>query len=116
MNARRAWQVLGAVALAAASVAFVPLPEALAVGTAAASGTRAFAVFTSAALVALFVVLPFVFRVAGQRPLWLALAAIALAFGAGAYLAAGSAQRTCTARFNGHAVVVGTEWTSAGKT
>ena len=113
MTARRAWQVLGAVVVATVAVVFMPIPEALTV-IGAASSTRLFAVFSSAALVAVFAALPFVLRAGGRRPVWLTLAAVALALGAGAFVAAGSAQRMCTARYDGRAVIVGTEWTPGG--
>jgi hypothetical protein len=113
MTAGRVWQVVGAVAIVAAAVALMPIPEALN-GSGAAS-TRLFTVFTSAALVAVFAVVPFVLRAGGRRPVWLTLAAVALALGAGAFVAAGSVQRMCVGRYDGRAVIVGTEWTPGGE-
>jgi hypothetical protein len=112
---QRLWHVLGAVALAAGIATFVPVPGALA-GVAAMSGTRLFAVLTSAAIAGVIVILPFVLRIGGRRPVWLALAGAALILGAIAFAGAAAAQRACSARYDGHLVIVGTEWTALGET
>ncbi len=109
---RRRLAVVAAAGLAAGAVLLLPLPGALQ-GDGAAS-VRAFAALAAAALVSLAVVPSlFVSRLA-TRPAWLAVAAISLGLGAAAFVFGSAVQRSCTARYDGRSVFVGTEWTALG--
>ncbi len=109
---RRLGFAAGAVALATLAVAVVPPPEGL---DGPAGGTRMFAALASAAVVALAVIPGAVGRTAWRRPLWTGIAVLSLAAGLAAFALSGSVQRTCTARYDGRARMVGTEWTPLGE-
>ena len=114
-RSRRLWLAAGAALLTALAAGVLPLPDGL--DSASAWGTRFFVAVASAALVLLVVLPGAVFRVlTGRRSLWLGVAAALLACGGGAFWTNGSLQHSCTARYDGHTVIVGTEWTALGET
>jgi hypothetical protein len=109
---RRLGLALAAVVLAAVAAAIAPSPAALADGGAG----RAFAALSSAAIVAISI-LPFiVWRGAARPAIWIVTTSVALALGVAAYSGAGYVQRTCTARYAGRPVVIGTQMTPLGAT
>jgi hypothetical protein len=108
------WLAVAAIAVAGIAAAVAPLPPGLADAETGAAST--FAALAAAAIVALSV-LPFiVVRGAGRRPIWLAMAAVALALGVGSFSAGGYAQRACTARYGEKPIIIGTELTTLGAT
>lgn len=112
MNDRRTWLALSVVALATAASALAPQPEGLDV--AQAGSARFFAALITAALVGIAVLPAVLRRTALRRRVWIVVATLSLALGAAAFVAAGSAQRACTARYDGRPTIVGTEWTPLG--
>jgi hypothetical protein len=108
---RRMWLAVAAVLLAGIAAALIPAPAAIA----EEAGARgAFAALASAAIVTL-AVLPFlVWRSAARPKVWVAVAAVSLAFGLGSFSAGGYAQRACTARYAGKTVIIGTDLTPLG--
>jgi hypothetical protein len=110
---RRVWLGVAAVLLAAAAAALAPPPPVLAESNA---GGRSFAALASAAIVGLSI-LPFILWRGTTRPhIWLAAAIAALTLGIGSFSAGGYAQRACTARYAGKAIVIGTEMSTLGAT
>ena len=108
------WFASAAIAVAGIAAAAAPSPAGLADAETGSAST--FAALASAAIVAL-AVLPFIVRRgAGRRPIWLTLAAVALALGIASFSAGGYAQRACTARYGGKPVVIGTALTTLGAT
>lgn len=111
---RRFW--LGGAAVTVAAVAAWAMTPPEAVQTGGAGGVRAFALLGTAALVGVGVVPTLSARSATTRRFWAVAAVAALAAGVAAWVAAGSARRTCTARYDGRAAVVGTQLTELGAT
>ncbi len=109
---RRLTLTIAAVMAAAIAAVLLPPPAALADG---GSG-RTFAALASAAIVALSI-LPFVVWRGETRPkMWLVAAAATLALGIAAYVLADAGQRSCTARYAGRPIVIGTQMTPLGAT
>jgi hypothetical protein len=108
---RRTWLAVGAVVLAGIGAALTPFPAAV-----PDAGVRsAFAALASAAIVTL-AILPFVvWRSAARPSIWVAAAAVSLVLGLASFATAGYAQRTCTARYFGTPVIIGTELTPLGR-
>ena len=108
---RRTWLAVGAVVLAGIGAALTPFPAAV-----PDAGVRsAFAALASAAIVTL-AILPFVvWRSAARPTIWVAAAAVSLVLGLASFATAGYAQRTCTARYFGTPVIIGTELTPLGR-
>lgn len=103
---RRTVLVVAGVSFAAIAAGLFPPPAAI-----AGDASRGIAALASAALVA-FATLPLlVWRSAARPALWVAIAIAALAGGIAAFLASASLSRSCTARYAGSAVVIGTELT-----
>jgi hypothetical protein len=111
---RHRWIAIVAVVSTAAVVALVAPPDAL--RSTGSGATRLFAALAGAAIVAVGALPALVTRSVGARRLWMVGAAVALGAGIGAYVYGSSAQRTCTARYDERAVLVGTEWTPLGET
>ena len=109
---RRTLVAVAGVLFAGIAAAVMPPPAAL-----AEAGTRwGVAALVSAAIVAAGT-LPFlVWRSAARPALWIALSAAALAAGVASIAVAGYAERTCTARYAGKSIVIGTELTPLGAT
>jgi hypothetical protein len=108
---RRVWLAAAAVLLAAVAAALTPPPAAVAT---LESGGRPFAALASAAIVT-FAILPFlVWRSAARPTIWMAMAIATLALGLASFVAAGNAQRACTAEYAGKPIIIGTELTTLG--
>ena len=108
---RRTWLAAVAVALSAIAAALTPFPAAVP----DASVRSAFAALASAAIVTL-AILPFVvWRRAARPMIWVAAAAVSLVLGLATFATAGYVQRTCTARYFGTALIIGTELTPLGR-
>jgi hypothetical protein len=108
---RRVWLAGGTVLVAAIAAARVPPPAAIA---GPAESPWAFAALASAAIVTL-AILPFiVWRSAARPRVWVAMAIASLMLGLFSFVTAAYAQRTCTARYGGRSVVVGTELSPLG--
>lgn len=108
---RRRWVAVSAVALTAAAAAALAPPEAL---LGSPLTRRPFAALVAAAIAAVAAVPAGLGRHVGRRALWVAVAAIALAAGAGAYVGFGALLRACTADYNGRAVIIGTTLNDTG--
>ena len=114
-RSRRVWLSVGAALLAALAAGVLPLPDGL--DQASARGTRFFASIASAALVLLAVLPGVVFRgLTGRRSHWLGVAVVTIALGGVVFWTHSTLQQSCTARYDGHTVIVGTEWTTLGDT
>lgn len=109
---RQRWVAGVAVVTAAVMVALLPVPDAL--RTAGSGITRLFAALAAAAMVGVGVVPALLNRSVSARRVWVGAAVATLAVGAGAYLYGASTQRACTARYDGRAVLIGTELTPLG--
>jgi hypothetical protein len=113
-RSRRLWLTGVAALLTAFAVARLPLPDGL--DPASSNSTRLFAALGSATFVLLVILPGIVFRaLTSRRPLWLAAAAVLLVCGGVAFWMHGTMQRACTARYDGRSVIVGTEWTTLGR-
>lgn len=107
----RAWIAAAGALLAAVAAALAPAPSVLSDGDAV--GRSTFAALTTTAIVALSVV-PLMVRRGTRAPVWVAVAIAALALGVGSFSVTGYAQRACTARYAGKAILIGTELTPLG--
>jgi hypothetical protein len=95
------------VLFAAIAAALLPPPAALAGG----GDTRGTVALLSAAIVA-FAVLPLlVWRSVARPAIWIAVAVAGLALGIASFLSAGPIERSCTARYAGKSIIIGTELT-----
>ena len=111
---RRVSLSVAAALVSAGGAAMLSVPAGL--DQTSANGTRVFAVLASLGLVLLLTLPGVVLReFTGRRVLWLAVAALGIGAGAGAFWLSSSAARTCTAHYDGRAVIVGTEWTELGQ-
>jgi hypothetical protein len=107
---RRVWLAIAAVLAAAVASALTPPPDAVG----AEGGARLFSALTAGAIVTL-AILPFVvWRRASRPAIWVATTIAALALGMTAFSAGWYGRRACTATYNSHSVVIGTELTPLG--
>ena len=110
--ARQRGLAIAAIVVSAVVAMVLTPPAALASG--ADISQRLFAAVLSAAIIGLAAVPALLGRTLVQRSRWFAIAAVALAAGVSVFLAARSTQRTCTAQYDGRAVLIGSELTPLG--
>ncbi len=111
---RRVSLSAAAAIVAAGGVTALSVPAGL--DAAAVGSTRTFAALASLGIVLLLTLPGVVIReLTARRGLWLAVAAVSLAAGAGVFWFSSSSRRACTAQYDGHTVVVGTELTDLGQ-
>ena len=111
---RRLWMTAGAAALAGFVAGVMPLPGGLEPASGAVA--RLFATVASIAIVVLAILPGVVTRaLTGRRSIWIGAAVVALVLGAAAYVTHSSMARTCTARYDGRATLIGTTWTAIGE-
>jgi TIR domain-containing protein len=109
---RQSWLAAAAAGLAAAASALTTPPPVL---LDSEGVTRSiFAGLVSAAIVALTFLPSIVYRGVHRQRMWTAIAIATLALGVGSFAASGYAQRTCTTRYAGKPIVIGTELTPLG--
>jgi hypothetical protein len=111
---RRLGLAAAGMALAGVASAIAPIPPA--VDTSQIT-TRLFAGAAAVSLVGVAIGPAMLLRGSSQdgKAIWVGLAAIGLVFGVLAFVLAGARQRTCTARYDGKAVFIGTELTPLGQ-
>jgi hypothetical protein len=108
---RRLLLAVTAAAAAGAAAGLMPAPA----GLEPSGPVRIFAALAAAAIAGVIIVPLAVGRQLRRRPIWIATAVLALLLGIGAFITTGSVQRACTARYDGRAVMVGTQWTPLGE-
>jgi hypothetical protein len=111
---RSVWLAVGLAVATGLAAGLAAAPPGLTAGE--ARTTSIFAALVSIAIVSVSI-LPFVvWRSAWRRLVWVSVASLALALGAISFAAGGYAQRACTARYAGRAVMIGSELSILGAT
>jgi hypothetical protein len=104
---RRTPLVVAGVLFAAVAAVLLPPPAAL-----ADSGDARWIVALLSAAIVAFAVLPLlVWRSVARPGIWIGIAVAALVLGVSSFLAAGAIERSCTARYAGKSIIIGTELT-----